>query len=345
MAGLLDSDWVKFLAAPRTYYADKRADQAAQEFQGLLGSLEQQGPADPRQPDGGLLAARAPDAQFWLKAAQIPGYAGLAGQQLGIDSQGTQAMGRQMQGQDFALNNMTLAQRQEQQLREQVAMQNYGIAQQDLARKQYGTMASAAASGASAQNSMITAQLNQSRLQEQQHKTGLLAAPVFDRLPAEQQVAGAEKLSIIDRAAAGAKDVANWAQNRATGSALPSALGSSEANVFKQEWQFGVKPVVMQMLNTGVLQPAEEEMVQALIGKPDDYMLTDSQLNSIQNMMQKVQDRRADMYKSYGLQAKPVGLGESSAARTLSKGKPAGSLFDVQERPGSNTVSGKVQRN
>lgn len=341
MAGLLDSDIVKFLVAPRAYYRDKQAQQSADQFGGLLGSLEQQGPVNPQDP-GGLLSPRAPDQQFWLKAAQIPGYEGLAGQQLGIQSQGQQAMGRQEQQQQFELQNITEAQRQQIALQRLTADRNYSTSQADLARKWFGTQASAAASGASAANSNASRELTNMRMFEQGHKNSLLSAPTFDRLPAQQQVEGMEKMSIIDRAAAGALDVADWAHKRSSGAALPSALGTSEANVFKQEWQFGVKPVVMQMLNTGVLQPAEEEMVQGLIGKPDDYMLTDSQLKSIQNMMQKVQDRRADLYKSYGRDAAPIGLGQSSAARTLTKGKPSGELRDVSVRPGSN--SGRVDR-
>lgn len=336
MAGLLDSDIVKFLVAPRAYYRDKAAQQSADRFGGLLGTLEQQGPVNPGDP-GGLLSPRAPDAQFWLKAAQIPGYEGLAGQQLGIQSQGQQAMQRQEQQQGWSQQNMTAAQQQQLMLEQLKADRTFATNQQDLARKWYGTEASAAASRASAANSNASQQLTGMRMYEQGHKNSLLDAPAFARLPAQQQVEGREKMSIIDRGAAGALDVADWAGRRATGAALPGPAGTSEANVMRQEWQFGVKPVVMQMLNTGVLQPAEEDMVQELIGKPDDYMLTQSQLKSIQNMMLKVQDRRQDLYKSYGLEAAPIGLGQSAAARTLTQGKASGELKDVTSRPGGDT--------
>ena len=347
MAGLLDSDWVKFLAAPRAYYRDKAAQQSAEQFGGLLGTLQEQaGPSQPGQQ--GLLAARQPDAQFWLQAAKIPGYESLAGQQLGIEAQGAQAMQRQTQGQDWSMGNLTQAQRQQLALEQQKAQHAQNIAEQNLARQWYGTEASAGASRASAESSRQSGILSGLKATEQQFKNSLLgdSAGPWGKLTGQQQVEGAEKMSIIDRAVAGAIDVADWAKNRATAAALPGFAGTSEANVMKQEWQFGVKPVVMQMLNTGVLQPAEEEMVQGLIGKPDDYVLTDSQLNSIQNMMQKVQDRREDMYKSYGRKAQPIGLGQSAAARSLNAGKfkPAGELKDVTTRPGGNTYSGTVDR-
>jgi hypothetical protein len=338
MAGLLDSDWVKFLAAPRQYYADKRIEQGAEEFKGLLGSLEQQGPPDPSQPQGGLLAPRAPDQQFWLKAAQIPAYQALAGQQLGYEAAGQQAMGRQTQQQNWSTQNMTQAEFMRQRLAEAEAQAKYQNMQAELGLNSQRTAASVASGYASANNSNASAGLTGLKAVEQRNKNSLLGErPVFDKLTAQQQVEGNEKMAIIDRATAGAMDVNDWARNRATAAALPGFAGTSEANAMKQEWQFGVKPVVMQMLNTGVLQPAEEEMVQGLIGKPDDYVLTESQLNSISNMMQKVKDRRVDLYKSYGKTAAEIPLGSSAAARTLSRGKPSGDLNDVTTRPGGDT--------
>ena len=336
MAGLLDSDWVKFLAAPRQYYADKRQQQDTEQFQGLLGSLQQQGPVNPADPNG-LLMNRAPDQQFWLQAARLPTYQGIAGQQLGIESQGQQAMQRQTQGQDWSTQNMTMAQSQQQELERQKAMATYQIQQQDLQRKWAGTNASIGASNASAGSSNASRDLSAARLTQQQHVNGLLTAPVFAKLPPQQQVEGAEKLANMDRSVASANDVSDWARNRAAGAALPTFAGSSEAKTMQQEWQLSMKPMVMKMINTGVLNGPEFEEVQNLMGKPDDYVLTQSQLNTIANMAQKAEDVRQDTYKAYGLKAPAIGKGQSAAARTLSGGKPVGKVTPVTAFPPDET--------
>lgn len=346
MAGLLDSDWVKFLAAPRAYYRDKAAQQSADQFGGLLGTLEQQGPANPQDP-GGLLAPRQPDAQFWLKAATIPGYEGLAGQQLGIETQGQQALGRQMQGQDWSTQNMTLAQQQAQQLARETAIRNYGIAQADLQRKQAGTAASIGASNASALNSGVTAQLNNERLLGERTKNQNLAGPLYGQLPPAERLQATQDLYNNDTWAMAASDVADWADKRGPGAAIPVA-GTSEADAWNTEWQSSAKPAFMKILNTGVLQGKEAEELAGIIGQPADMILTRSQLNVIRTVSQKVQDLRENAYKSMGLKAPPLKRGGSAAARAMSGGQPVGKVTPVMDfdtgAPTTPTIWNPVQR-
>lgn len=343
MAGLLDSDWVKFLAAPRAYYRDKAAQQSAQQFGGLLGTLEQQGPTNPQDP-GGLLAARAPDAQFWLKAATIPGYEGLAGQQLGIETQGQQALGRQMQGQDWSMENMTLAQQQAQQLARETAMRNYGIAQSDLSRKWQQTGASIGASNASAMNSGITAQLNQERLLGERTKNQIAAGPLYPQLNPADRLKATQDLYNNDTWAMAAGDVSDWAEKRGPGAAIPVA-GTAEADAWNTEWQSSAKPAFMKILNTGVLQGKEAEELGAIIGQPADMVLTRSQLNVIRTVAQKVADLRENAYKSLGLQAPPLKRGGSAAARSMSGAQPVGKVTPVMNfDTGEPTIWNPVQR-
>lgn len=320
MAGLLDSDIVKFLAAPRAYYRDKTAQQSAEQFGGLLGTLqEQQGPSLPGQQ--GLLAARQPDAQFWLKAAQIPGYEGLAGQQLGIEAQGNQAMQRQIQGQDFSVNNMTQAQMQQLALEQIKANRQYDISQQDLARKWYGTEASAGASRASAD-------LSRARLYEQSNKNQAIGGPLYAQLPPADRLKATEGLYNTDTWAMAASDVADWAEKRGPGAAIP-IVGTAEADAFNTEWQSSAKPAFMKILNTGVLQGKEAEELADIIGQPADKVLTQSQVNVIKTVAQKVRDLRENSYKSLGLKAPEIKKGGSAASRTLSGAQPAGKVTPV----------------
>jgi hypothetical protein len=315
MAGLLDSDFVRWASDRRGYYARKDALEAQQQYSGLLGSLEQQGPT---QPGADVLGSRAPDQAFWLKAAAIPGLEGLAGQQLSNYSTQAGAMARQQQQQGYEANNMTLAQMQAEDRLRKVADFNAAISQADLARKQAGTQASMASSYASADSSRQSGLLSQARRFEQENKNQHLSGPILNRLTPDKQVEAIQTLQLADRRAEAAVDVADWANNRASGAAIP-LLGTSAADAMNTEWQTSVKPMMMQWLNTGVLQEGERKQVEELIGAPSDKMLTKSQLNVISSIAQKVQDTKDDLYKSLGLPAPTTQKGKSAASRTLSK--------------------------
>jgi len=102
MAGIMD-----FLEPlwSASYYTNKRTEDRAKEFKGLLGQYGQTDVQGPVQP-GGILQAPTLPPQFYMQAAAIPGYEqyGLQGQQ------GQQAMERQQQGQSWQQNNMTASQ-------------------------------------------------------------------------------------------------------------------------------------------------------------------------------------------------------------------------------------------
>lgn len=325
MAGLLDNEFVRFmLTGPKSYYARKdQQDQTAQ-FQGLLGGLEQQGPV---QPGMSLLADRAPDQQFWLKAAQIPAYQGLAAQQLGDINAQSGAMQRQMQGQDWQVNNMTAAQAMAEDRQRKMASLNYQLAQEDLARKNRGTDASVASSYASAASSQASRDLTNARLIEQNAKNRQATTPVlFDKLKPNEQVEANDALGSMDQYAQGAIDVLDWAENRPK-----TGLGTGAAAAYNSQWQSTVKPAYMKILNTGVLQGKEAEQLADLIKQPDDYVLTDSDMNVLRTVTKTVQDKREQTYRNYGLQAKPLTVGASPASRAMSEAKgakPQGKLID-----------------
>jgi len=338
MAGLLESDLVKFLAAPRAFYRDKQMLQAQQQFQGLLGSelgQQLQGPTQPGQ--DGLLGLREPTPQFWLKAASIPGYEGLAGQQLGITAQGGQRMAEQQAQNQWESQNLTAAQLAQLGLQQQRGEQDYDIAQQNLARQWYGTQASAGAANASAD-------LSRARLGGEQQKQSLLAAPLYQQLPPAERLKATQELFTADTWAQSALDVADWIEKRAPGSALP-AIGTAEADAFNTEWQSSAKPAFMQILNTGVLQGKEAEEIADIIGQPADKMLTKSQINVIKTVARKVQDLRGDRYKALGLQAPAQQVGGSAVARTLNQAQPQGAVRPVSAIPEQTpTIWNQVQR-
>lgn len=325
MAGLLDS-FIGWATDP-DYYRNKRADKANEEYKGLLGTLEQQGPVQPGQ---GLLGMRSPDEQFWLRASAIPGKEDMAAQMLGYGEQARSAMARDQAGRDWSVNNMTLAQSEQQRLQELRAQQQWQAEQFRLQLEDQRTRASVANSYAGAGASDATRQLTNERIRgerfkNQQAEQGL-TAPLYNSLPpVERQKANMDLLD-SDTWAQAATDVEDWVDKRAKLTAMPLA-GTAEADAIDTEWQSSVKPAFMKILNTGVLQGNEAEELRKVIGQPSDKMLTDSQRNVIKVAAQKVRDMRANKYKSYGFEAPPQSVGGSAFSRSLSPAKPVGKVI------------------
>lgn len=315
MAGLLDSDLVQFLATPRAYMARRNALKDAEAFQGLLGGLQQQGPAQP----GGLLESRAPDQQFWLKAMQIPSYQDTASQQLGYTAVGQQAMARQQQQQEWAANNLTQEQQQQLAIAQAKAEREWYVDQAKLGMEGRRTDASVASSYASAGSSNASAALSQSKLIEQGLKNRNMQSPVlYNQLSPDSKVKANQDLGIMDRFAQGAMDAADWAKNRP-----PTGLGTAAGAAFAQQWQTTVKPAFAQAMAMGVIQGPEGEELAKIMGKPDSYILTDSDINVIDTAARMVMDQREQAYRNYGLQAPKQQLGQSPASKAVSANKGA----------------------
>lgn len=319
---------LQFLTDNSGYWKQQREEKAAEQFSGLLGTLEQQGPEQPGQE--GLLGSRAPDQQFWLKAATIPGYQDLAGQQLGYDAAGMQALQRQMQGQQWESENMTMAQRVQAQLAQRRDEFAESIGIEDLQRKWAGTNASIASAGAAAQNSMQGAMLKQLQavglLNKEQAAADLAAGPVFNRLTAADQVKYGQQLLRNDAAVESANAVLDWANNRAQG-----GIGTGKAGAFSADWKLATLPVLKDMVGAGALDEGERKWFEELAEDPSDKYLSQNQLNKMATIAQKVADYRGQGYQALGLKAPPV-QGRGAVARALGAA-PQGKLRDYTPTP------------
>lgn len=341
MAGLFDNELFRFLITPRAYFAQQDQARQTEQFKGLLGSLQEPGPQGP----GGLLQSRAPDQQFWLQAATIPAYQQLASQQLGYEAAGGQAMARQQQAQEWESQNLTEAQRQQLALQQQRAQRDYELGQADLARKWYGTEASARSSLASAASSQASRELTLANLEKANRENARERGGLLERLPPQSQLEARQDLLTKDTWATAASDVADWAEKRGPGAAIP-LIGTGEAAAFDTEWQTSVRPALAQMMNMGVLQEGEREALEQIMGQPADKVLTESQVNVVKTVAQKVRDLRANAYKAVGLQAPELTRGGSAASRTLSGARPQGQVRPVSAMPApvDGTIWQPVQR-
>lgn len=319
MAGLLDSDLVQFLAAPRAYYQRKNQLKDAEAFKGLLGTLEQPGPVQP----GGLLESRAPDQQFWLQAAQIPSYQDVASQQLGYGAAGQQAMARQMQQQQYEGSNLSLAQQKQLELQQRSAEFNEDIGLQDLRRKWYGTQASAAASGASAQNSHMGALLSQARLQKQLQDNQTAQGPLYNQLPPMDRMKVNQNLLRYDAAVDSTQEVLDWVFNRDPSAPL-RAIGTARGGAMAADWMLAALPVMKDMVGAGALDEGERKWFLDLVGSPDALHLTANEENKMKLIGQKVIDFRNQTYKSVGLPG-PTQRGPGAVSRSQGA-QPKGAL-------------------
>lgn len=314
MAGLLDSDLVRFLVSPQSYYANQQQKQGTQQFAGLLGQLQQQGPEQPGQE--GLLGMRQPDQQFWLRAAQIPGYQQLASQQLGYDTQGRQAEQREQSSRDWQLNNVTKAQQAQidqgagsLQVQKDTAAQNYGLAQRRLALDQASTTQNIAASKA---NMKLT------DIQTQAAEQGLLnlKGPLLSRLPADKQQEGWLALADQDQRVNTMTDVLDYVANKPTGGNIP-LLGTSQAAAFDVAWQTATTPLFAEALKTGVINEGEHERLSKLAGDPTAWHLTESDRNALQTVLEIGKQQRDNLYQSYQVRPPELTVGNSVASRAL----------------------------
>lgn len=328
MAGILDSDFMRFLTNNAGYWEQKDQARAAEQFQGLLGTLEQQGPSQPGQ--GGLLAPREPDKQFWMKAAMIPGYQQLAGQQLGYDAAGGQAMARQQQQQEYEANNLNMMQRAqiELQQRRDAFAQSIGI--EDMQRKWYGTQATAGAAGASAYNSQMGAQLKQLEILKALEEQRKAQGPLIGQLKPTELATARQQIGNLDRAVSSTADVIDYITNRDPSAPL-RGIGTAKGGAMAADWLLSTVPVMSQMMGTGALDDSERKFMMDLVQNPSDLHLTENQENQMKTIARKIEDFRDQTYRSYDIEP-PKSRTRGAAVRAVGA-QPTGQLRDYSPTP------------
>lgn len=322
MAGILDSDFMRFLTNNSGYWEQRDKAKAAEQFGGLLGTLEQQGPSQPGQE--GLLGMREPDQQFWLKAAQIPGYEDMASQQLGYTAAGSQAMARQQQQQQYEAGNMSLLDRSRLFLEQQRDSFAESIGIEDLRRKWAGTSASIEAAGASAQNSLLGGLLNQQRLTDLQNAAATRNGPLINQLPPQGQVDARVKLQTLNSAVDSAAGVMDWVKNRNPSDAV-RGVGTGQGGAMLTDWVTSVMPIAKELTTgPGAVDEGEREFLMGIIKDPSSVVLNENTINQMQLINRKVEDYRDMNFNAFGLPV-PKKKGRGATARALGP-EPQGEL-------------------
>jgi len=171
--GILDNEFLRLALSGSPYMqsreTNRRQDEIGQRYSNLLGSYGQgdqfNGPIQQERMPG-LLTDGAPPPAFYLQAAGIPGYQGLAA---GAQS-GQQAMARQQQGQQWDANNISAAAQAG--LDQRGDQFNRGMAMDMYKYNQPGWQGKQSAQQAAAQNSLGWANLAQRKAEAAAQQAG-----------------------------------------------------------------------------------------------------------------------------------------------------------------------------
>lgn len=265
---------------------------------------------------GGVLSG-GPPSEFYLRAAALPGY-----QQLAQQAQvGQQAMERQMQGQQWDSNNMTLAQKT-------AADMNQQNTKWEQERRQFEWNNPSAVQNAQIQNARANTgiaagnlAINQAHLGLQQQKfqfdqTQAQRAAQFPALAltGQQQMDYRTNVSKMDRAAAIATDTLDYLSTVGTGA---KALDRGTVNAMRAAYEQHVVPALATMVGTGTIQQGDMEFIKSVIGEPGGWATLDAnQKAKVGQILQSVQEERSRMYGLSGVQAPPIKPGSSAWARS-----------------------------
>jgi len=279
----------------------------------------------------GLLGA-APPSDFFTRAAAIgPAYSGLAtGAQSNIG-----AMERQMQGQYWESNNMSLAQKtsldqqyqQQKWARERQEFEYNNLSAAQKASNALGWAGNAVAQGnlGVAQQGIALRQQEAQTAQQQAQREAMFPALGLKGQPAMDYRAGIAKM---DNAAAISTDVADYLQNIGAGG---KAIDRGTVNAMQAAYQQHVVPALTTMVGTGTIQKGDMEFVQGVMGDPGAWSSLDSrERQKVMQILTSVNDERGRLYGLSGVQAPPVKPGGSAWARSRGSVKPP---EDVQWGP------------
>ena len=337
--GILDNEYVRLLLGGSAYMqgreANMRADELGARYTNLLDAETgaQMGPPSEAQmgrqmaSQGGLLGEgpRGVGADFFTRAAGIPGYQSLAG---GAQAN-VGAMDRQRQGQDFSLNNVTLAdtQRMAQQASQfganyaqnQQQWENLSGAQKAQLEQQRQQLAQQAANAQrSYELQLRQAQGNQP---DPRNPYGLKGTDL-----------AARNMEFNDRdiAASIGQDVVNqvrdWSINggKFTEPARAAAVGKA--------WQLAVMPLMTELNKSGVVNGQELPRLIGLMGDPAKYVnLSDKDKMQVELINDWMQKRRVGFYQAHGMAPGP--LPESPLSVGQARGANAGRAPSQQGQP------------
>lgn len=226
--------------------------------------------------------------------------------------QGQQAMERQQQGQTWQQENMTAAQEAAAQLGRDRLESDITYRNQTLAANQAQTLLEQQAAAAEAE-------------------------------AAEQQALLALEgdMAVIEGNLETAQDVVDFVTDKGAF----SASNPSQRALAGQQWQLAVRPMVMEMLNTGVLQEGEREEILGLMGDPTAIIqMTDQEQAKIRGLFNKMMQEYKRKARVSGYTVKEIRPGRSVFSQTLGQLAGAGVGYDETTpwtgggyRPGVNT--------
>lgn len=265
------------------------------------------GPVNP-----GLLEQYTPSNEFLAQAAALPGRENLLQQAV----VGEQAMARQRQGQIWESENMTMSQKaaleaqQQQRAWEQSRREFEHANPSAYQQAQIGN----ARQGLLMQQEELGLKRDQMAANLQMQENQLLQDQYFRQFPAAgltgtDAIDYMQSVSRTDNAVSTLLDARDFMERRAAG----EGRFSGDLQAQKAAIALNVQPVIMEILNTGVLQEAERASIEELMGDPTQIFTTSGRQTKNMAVLQEVIERhRENLYRLGGREAPKVQLGSSA---------------------------------
>jgi hypothetical protein len=286
-----------------------------------LGNTPQELDQSIMQQQGGFRGAGGPPQEFYMRAAALPGYQQLA-QQAFV---GQQAMERQMQGQQWEANNMSLAQKT--QLDMNAQQQQWQRQRQEFewnnpsAYQQASIEQDRARTGIAAGHLGLAQQ--QFGLQQQQFGLQQQQAQLERQFPAlalkgNDAIKYRDRLAQLDKAAAISTDVVDWLGNAQLGA---NVFSRGDVKSMQSAFQTDVIPYFQQKFEAGALQAADLELIKNVMGDPGSWTsLNANQKAKVASLLTQIQDDRDRTYGMGGMRAPEIKPGSSAWARSARSG-------------------------
>jgi hypothetical protein len=257
---------------------------------------------------GGLLSG-GPPQEFYMRAAQLPGYQQLAQQAM----VGQQAMERQMQGQQWEANNMSLAQKT--QLDMNAQQQQWQRQRQEFEWNNPSAYQQASIEQDQARTGIAAGHLGLAQ-QEFALKQAQAQRPLFEQLPPQQRMEFIQNVNQLDATARIVTDSLDYISRVGSGE---KALDRGTVNAMNAEYRQNVIPYFQRKFQAGALQKGDMEFIESVAGDPGGWSTLDSrQQQRLAGILRSVEDDRTAAYGMAGRQAPPTQRGGSAWARSQS---------------------------
>jgi len=222
-------------------------------------------------------------------------------------------MDRQMQGQQWEANNMSLAQKTQLDLTQQ--QQQWQRQRQEFEWNNPSAYQQAQLQQEQARTGIAAGHLGLAQ-QEFRMKQQQATRPLLEQLPPQQRLEFIQNVRQLDATANIVTDALDYIGKVGTGD---KAVDRGNVNAMNAEYRQNVIPYFQKKFQAGALQKGDMDFIESVAGDPGGWATLDSrQQQRLAGILRSVEDDRNVAYQMGGMQAPPTRVGGSAWARSQS---------------------------